>query len=406
MVRMPFVANRDIKIEASQGSDGAFTLRTKGLDARRRPELEMAGVPEVALHAAGGVLNEIADYAVNRAEVLADQNVGFVITGDDEDDLPMMLAVRTTATVAPSGGLWSKITGGGKGVLRLVDVAGERAGPPLTALATMLLHRARVRLAKDDEGGAREEIEAAIAIFPGAPRAGRAPEVGDGAAVFNWQNHLAYLALAELGGDDAAHRYGEALARSDELSVRELGAPLDAFGSLDAASLERRAAAIVDGNREVRRQPGPTEALAIVASPVWETTDASAKRGARRASLVPATFVSRYLDGPAPDARLAARVMARVMATHPAADLAWRVRKTRTIWIAEAAPVLADIEGYDPTQALLSAVLADVVRSARAGATDDEIAARLAGAAPASLAPKLAAADAWEAEQYAAAMKL
>ena len=52
-------------------------------------------------------------------------------------------------------GLWSKITGSGtRGVLRLVDVAGERPEPALTALATMLVHRADARLANDDAPGA------------------------------------------------------------------------------------------------------------------------------------------------------------------------------------------------------------------------------------------------------------
>ncbi len=399
---MAFVANRDIKIEASQREDGTFTLRTKGLDARRRPELEIAGVPERALHAAGGVLNDVADYTVNRAEVLADQNVGFEL-GSGDDDATLMLAVRTVQAAAPSGGFWSKVTGGGKGVLRLVDVAGDRSAPPLTALATMLVHRARVRLSKEDRDGAREELEAAIAVFPGEPGAGRAPEVGEGSAQFNWQNHLAYLALAEL--DDDAARFADALARSEQLAVRELGAPLGAFESRAAARLERDAAKIAEANREIHRSPGPAPSLAIVASPVWETTSTG---GARRASLVPAAFVERYLEGPALEhlALSGAKLAAHALAKHPIARLAWIVRKTRGIWIAESAPVMAEIQAYEPTWSLLSAVLADVARTSRALATDDEIAARLAGETPEALARKLVDLESWESEQYANAMKV
>src|SRR3954468_20571383 len=118
---MAFDANRDIRIEASEVSPGSFTLRTRGLADRKRPELEIAGVPEAGLNAAGGVINIIAEYTVNNAAVLVDQSVGNVPTiGDDARKL--LIAVRAITSEKPKGGLWSKIAGGGKGVLRLVDV--------------------------------------------------------------------------------------------------------------------------------------------------------------------------------------------------------------------------------------------------------------------------------------------
>ena len=147
-----FDPNRDIKIEASETNGGVYTLRTRGLTAQKRPELEIAGVPEAALHAAGGVVNMIAEYTVSKAEVLAGQNVGNVIAAG-EDGAELLLVVRAVTAEPPAkSGLWSKLSGGGdKGVLRLVDAAGKDSEPPLTALATMLVHRAAIRLAKGDE---------------------------------------------------------------------------------------------------------------------------------------------------------------------------------------------------------------------------------------------------------------
>ena len=113
-----FSANRDIKVEASETAPGLYTLRTRGLADRKRPELEIAGVPEAALNGAGGVINMLADYSVKSAEILADQTVGNVLAVGD-DGRKLLLVVRAVAAEKPKGGLWSKLTGGGKGVLRL-----------------------------------------------------------------------------------------------------------------------------------------------------------------------------------------------------------------------------------------------------------------------------------------------
>jgi len=199
-----FDANRDITIEASEDQRGRYVLRTKGLAGRRRPELEIAGVTEAGLNAAAGVINIVAAYSVNEAEVLAGQSVGNVLTVG-EGARKLLLAVRAITSEKSSGGLWSKLAGGGKGVLRLVDVhadAGDH-GAPLTALATMLVHRAAVRLGQDDEDGARTELEVAIAMFPGDPEAGAAPPVEGMEGELNWQNHIAYSDLAALAPTDS-----------------------------------------------------------------------------------------------------------------------------------------------------------------------------------------------------------
>lgn len=216
-----FAANRDIKIEASETSAGSYTLRTRGLEGKRRPELEIAGVPEVALNGAGGVINLLADYSVNVAEVLAGQTVGNLLTAGD-DGRQLLMVVRAVEAEKPKTGLWSKVVGGAtKGVLRLVDVDGA-ATAPLTAIATMLVHRAALRRSKDDIEGARSELEAAIATFPGAVATKKAPEIEGVGGTFNAQNHVAYLDLAALAGKgdekECARRFEEAVARSQELA--------------------------------------------------------------------------------------------------------------------------------------------------------------------------------------------
>jgi hypothetical protein len=216
-----FAANRDIKIEASETSAGRYTLRTRGLDKQRRPELEIAGVPEVALNGAAGVINMLAEYSVNVAEVLPDQTVGNTLAVGDEGR-KLLMVVRAVASEKPKGGLWAKLAGGSKGMLRLTDIDGAD-GAPLTALATMLVHRAAVRLAKDDTEGARSELDAAVATFPGAPATGKAPEIEGVSGTYNGQNHIAYLDLAALAGEDdaeRARRFDEAVARSQELALR------------------------------------------------------------------------------------------------------------------------------------------------------------------------------------------
>jgi hypothetical protein len=222
---LAFAANRDIKIEAAETSAGLYTLRTRGLDGRRRPELEIAGVPEVALNGAGGVINLLADHSVNLAEILAEQTVGNLLAAaGPRGGRKLLLVVRAVSVEKPKGGLWSKLAGGGKGVLRLVDI--DRGSvTPLAALATMLVHRAALRRAKDDLEGARSELEAAIATFPGSAATGAAPEIEGVGGTFNAQNHIAYLDLAALArdaDDEAAceRRFAEAALRSQELAQR------------------------------------------------------------------------------------------------------------------------------------------------------------------------------------------
>ncbi len=413
-----FAANRDIKIEASETPGGLFTLRTRGLADKRRPELEVAGIPEVALNGAGGVLNMIADYSVNAAEVVAEQTVGNVLAVGD-DGRKLLVVVRAVASSIPKGGLWSKIAGGGKGVLRLVDVTGN-ADAPLTAVATMLVHRAAVRLAKDDEEGARTELQAAIATLPGAPRAGQAPQIDGAGGAFNWQTHLAYLDLAVLAQgdvDQAATYFGDALARSDELARREIGASCDALLALTHDDVLRDAKHVLEHNLEnAHRAPGPTSQLMTLASPIWELDDQG--RSVRRASLLPARLASSYYDGPVAERLLrdGATLAAKIVERNGTAPwrAAWIARETRSAWISDDAPFLEPVRApAHAADGIVSTLLADVGRCFRAGATDEEILARYgarssddeqASAELVAIEAKLTELATFEGEQYMQAM--
>jgi hypothetical protein len=404
-----FSANRDIKVEASETGAGLYTLRTRGLDGRRRPELEIAGVPEAALNAAGGLVNMIADYCVNKAEVFDDQTVGNVIAVGDEGR-KLLVVVRAVAAEKPKAGLWSKITGGGKGVLRLVDATGD-AEAPLTALATMLVHRAAVRLAKDDDEGARTELEAAVTTLPGDTAAGDPPSIGGADGAFNWQNHLAYLDLATLAGADidaAAEHFGAALVRSDAFARVEIGATVAELKALDPADVVREAKRIIEHNvAHAERGPGPTPALMTLASPIWEL--ASAKEIARRASLLPAKLISLYYDGVAAERLLrdGAALVASILERDRAAPwrAAWIARATRGLWVSDEAPLMEPLGAAHPADGIVSTVLADAARCFRAGATNDEILARYAAGSD-SLDAKLAELATFEGEQYMTAMSL
>lgn len=194
---MAFDPNKHLKLHAEETSAGRYLLSTVGLVAFRRPELEMIAVPEPALTAAGSLLNLIAAYSVEKAEILADQTVGNVLAVQGRDR-ELLLVVRTVEATPPAAGLWKKLTGTGKGVLRLVD-PDEGSATPLMALATMLVHRAALRSAKDDGAGARTELDAAIAIYPGDEDRGPPPVIEGANGLLNWQNYLAYEDRRAMG---------------------------------------------------------------------------------------------------------------------------------------------------------------------------------------------------------------
>lgn len=221
---MGFDPNQHLKLAAEETSEGRYRLGTQGLVTQRRAELEMIAVPEAALTAAGSVLNTLAEYTVNRAEIVAEQIVANALEVRGEDRSLLLVTRFSARPDTTKRGLWAAITGTGKGVLRVVD-PDEASTTPLMALATMQVHRAAIRRAKGDDAGARAELEAAIEAFPGevaVDTRGRTPPsfVGEGqpatsGALVNWQNYLAYLDLAALTEDEeeAARLRAAAAAR-------------------------------------------------------------------------------------------------------------------------------------------------------------------------------------------------
>lgn len=402
---MTFDANRDIKIEASVAPDGTYGLRTSGLAAQKRPELEVVGVPESLLHSAAAVLNDVADYTVNRAEVLAEQNIAFELAVKDNDE-SLLLAVRAEQAVAPSnGGFFGKLLGGGnKGVLRLVDVAARGSASALTAIASMQVHRSKVRLARGEEDAAREDLRAAVEAFPGGPdgdaREGAEIEADGGA--YNWQNHLAWLMLAEL--DDSVTCFGDAVQRSRRLAREELGGTLEEIAATDAATARQVAERVLSEN--LARSEAPATANSVVFSPVWEVT-ADGSQAFRRASLVPVGFRELYFDGIAAErlrehgARLATDAF--VAARGAPWTIAWRFRALRNVWLDRNAPrqPLAEVL---PAAGLVSTILVAVGRAFRAGASADDVAGYLEGRPSPALEKALLGVDAWELEQYERAL--
>ncbi len=181
----------------------------------------MVRVPAAGVRAAAVVINDVANYTVNTAHVLRDQNVGFELEGfGSRGPHTMMLVVRTQQVESPSGGFWDQVKGSGRGVLRLVDPGGDPAGPPLVAIATMLLTRAEHRWAADDIEGARSEIDASIACHPGETGKGAVPVLRTGEGDYNWQNFMAYLALAELEPENELQWFRESLALAGDSRTR------------------------------------------------------------------------------------------------------------------------------------------------------------------------------------------
>jgi hypothetical protein len=275
----------------------------------------------------------------------------------------------------------------------------------------MLVYRAKVRREGGDEEGAREELRAAIEIFPGEEGAGAAPVIGDGSAVFNWQNHLAYLALAVSDAEDGAAFYRRALARSDELSLTDIGARPRDLAEVDPFELDPIAEQILGHNFADDPKcaiPAPSSAQAVLVSPLWDLVEDG--NIGRRASLVPAGFRELYYDGDAAEglrragARLAADAV-RDALTDPA-GLAWRIREARARWMDPDAPVAETIGEPHPAHPLLSSVLVYAGRCFHAGATEEQIAARLRGERDETVSALLEAESAWDTAQYAAAMSM
>jgi hypothetical protein len=285
----------------------------------------------------------------------------------------------------------------------------------MQAVAAMMLYRANCRAVMGDREGALQELRQSIQIAPGDPQAGPPPdfEPPDDAA-WNWQNHLGYLRLAELGdAEESAASYACVYGRFDWLAHRDLGcSPAELTNTPETALYEDAKRILALNLADSEATPGPHEGMRFVPSPLWLPGENGA--AVRETSILPAGFVS-YCFGDrlaSPDvgdtlAREAAAYVARHLA-EPWTVLA-RTKNARDMY--GRSPFSREVPGvaYRPWHFLLSAVLAEGARTLHAGATPEELRQSF-GLGPsdpalsASLAKKMATLEAWEAEQYTSAL--
>src|SRR5262245_11348218 len=94
-----FEADRDITIQASPSPDGrGLLLRSEGLARRGRAELEIIHLPEAQAKNAAVVINQIADYVVNKSAVRDGERIA--ITSKDG---ALVARLQPGPTAAPAG---------------------------------------------------------------------------------------------------------------------------------------------------------------------------------------------------------------------------------------------------------------------------------------------------------------
>jgi hypothetical protein len=405
----------DIQKVANESDDGTFSVRTNGLHAHRHAELEIAPLPRAAVQPAAKLIDYVIDAVVAKGKQLRPlENVGLPLAIGGHEEIPaVFVGVHATEHEAASGGFFAKMRGSASyGTLRLIDFPGSHPGPPLNALATIMLYRANCRFVTGDADGARQELRESIEMTPGDPNAGPPPALETDSQL-NWQNHLSYLRLAELADAEESNRcYRQAFSRFTWLARRELGC---SPSELARASED----VLIEGAKDIIRAnlanpgvaQGPHDGLRFVASPLWVA--GSEGNAVREASLIPAGFVDYYFGArmASPDvteavARIAAQCVVR-NAAHPWV-ISFMTKSAREMYTGSGI-ASTSVTGvpYRPWHFLLSAVIAEATRYLRADATDEELRHTFGltgGAAepPPSLQSKIARLETWETNQYSA----
>ena len=399
--------------------DGAFSVRTIGLRAHRHAEIEIAPIPFGAVEAAAKLVDYVVDAVIGKGKQLkAGENVGLPLSIAGHDEIPsVFVGVHATEFEPASGGFFAKMRGtANHGVLRLTDLPGSQPGPPVHAVAAMMLHRADCRLVTGDSAGALQELRESIRMNPGDPNAGPPPAFETpGDSVLNWENHLSYLRLAELADEEeGTASYGQAYSRFGWLARRDLGcSPSELRGAPESILYEQAKNVVRLNLSHPGIAPGPHAGLRFVASPLWVAGNDGVVL--REASLIPAAFVDYYFGGrlASPDvgdalARLAAQCVARNLAAPWIPSLMTKDARQMYRGSGTASAPVAGVT-YRPWHFLLSAVIAEAARYVHAGATNEELhevfgLARRRGELPPSLKSKTAAIEIWETQQYSSAM--
>jgi hypothetical protein len=391
-----FEARREMTVEAKVDG-GAYRLTTRGLARHDRPELEITGLPEAAIDAGADLLNRVADYTVNRAQLRDGERLALELAIEGVEQTPLLVVIRAR----------------GRGVvLRVVDPVSDEPAVPLTAVATMLVHRARAHVANEEPQDAIAQLRASIGILPGAATAHLPPFEGTD-AIYNWHNHYAYLELSKLIEDarGARHLYGQALARNRALMIDELGGdPRQVAAASHEDALDQ-----LDSIAELNLESAITTPEAgvpvhMVVSPIWQPLEDG--RSGRCASVIPSGLVGCYYQGRAREAlegTMLTTLVADCFDRHrdELVELAWRTRAVRKLYLGSDAEIVDVVESH-PADCLLSALLTEAARCVHGGVTEAELRVHFGlsddAKATRTLSEKLAELEEWEGDQYLRAM--
>ena len=270
-------------------TEDGYHLRSDGLARRDRPELEMLGVPEAQIKNAGAVINQIANYAVNKANVGAGERIGIV------SDNGILLARFQQGPTIEVGGLFGFRKRQAE-VLRVTEPM-DRMEYSKTLFSTIMLWRAGMHLESDDRAAAVKELRASIEFFPGEPNSDDEPELP---APYNWENHLAYAMLARLAAepDEIEGYLSSALVRSRCFQRRELGDEAARLCELRRDPLVERARQLVIENcTEPHLQPvAPNGSVVMITSPIRTraVNEDGTTVAVRKAAIIPSEFTAYY----------------------------------------------------------------------------------------------------------------
>jgi len=365
---------------ALERPDGLFDIITTGLAPRQR-DLEILDLPRPALEAAAKLIDSVHEVLTRTGGTLVPgQNVGVPQSVEGHPEHRAVCALVHGIA-------------GSDGRIRLVDIL-DRKSTPRWAISSVLLFRAKCRLAIGDARAA-DELRTALELFPGDPAAGPPIPVDVGDAGINWQNVECRQLLASLEQDDArrAALENETYTKFSWLAMETLGATAAELASLQSADVHALLTRIVTHNAATKAQPGPTPTLRILASPMWSSIDGATS--VRRGSLVPAS-IAAYVLAPAGRATpwaVAASVDCVLRFAREPGRLVEIVNDARELFEGPEAPVLEEVGRRHPAALVASAVYTSALRLIAGGASEREVRVGLGliddAAASASLRGKL-----------------
>ena len=364
-----FEPARDMKINGTPSADGVgFLLRTDGLSQRGVPELEMTHVPEEHAKNAAAVLNSIADYVANHSRVEDGQRVA--VTSPHG----ALIARLAPGPALPPQGIWGKMFKNGRRVQRVIEAV-DAIEYPKVLLSTMMLWRARALMLDGQNEAARAELLRSIGWFAGDPEKRADLFMG---FPYNWENHLAYAALAEISPTE--ERFGwlaKAFERSEEFERFVVGDSADELRVLDASEVADRVLEITAENADPAKQLPVASGVTMIASPLRTRVELETEMVAdRRMTIVP-TLCVQYQSAGTIDSSELCQLITDVIAAHSAdaARLAIMTAEIRDIYEGgnDEAPSLGQPRAYRAGDRMVSLLLADVARRSFAGLTLPEL---------------------------------